>query len=209
MLPANLEREIESAAQIRNLQKRVRRLETLPLITGAGCLTLLEDITLAVSASSITFSSISQAHRHLWLWINAGVVVDSTPFHMQMTFNGDTAANYRYSRIRHVGTAHSAGGGTGVANYIELEIPSSSDVESVSGHEINIYDYTSIVKEKVATWKAWELSGASQEVPASVGVGIGGGHWRTETSAISSITITKGGGGDFAINSQFSLYGLC
>lgn len=206
---------IEAAALIRNLQARVRRLETLEDPAG-GCLTLIEDIKLIASATSITFSSIPQTYRHLWLWINSSVVIGSgNASSMRMTYNGDNGLNYRYFFIRHIGIVPVASGGVGSTNFIALETPGAAFTGSdpiFNGMELNIYDYTSTAKEKSCTWKSWIYLTATggEGPPATTSVALGGGHYKTEGSAITSITVSKGAvGGDLGIGSQFTLYGLC
>jgi hypothetical protein len=206
LLPADLEREIEAAALIRNLQQRVRRLETLEG-AGAGCLTLIEDQLLAAAASSVTFSSIPATFKHLWLWINAiADGVGNTDF-IRLTFNADSGANYSYTRIRHVLSVHSSAQALSGASHIQLETPSQSGL-SRSGQEINIYDYLNASYWKTVTWKSVQFAGAGEEVPSSVHQSHGGGQWLA-TSPITSLELDKGAFADFGAGSRFTLYGLC
>ena len=212
MLPANLQREIEAAALIRNLQTRVRRLETLENQEGtAGCLTLIEDQLLAAPAASIAFSSISQTHKHLWLWITAITEADQNGDFIRLTYNGDSGANYGYTRIRHVGTAQSAASAASGASFIQLETPSANRASgnlSRGGQEINVYDYASTTYWKSATWKSLQMASAGSEVPSAIHQSHGGGLWLS-AAAITSIGLNAGGLGDFDAGSRFMLYGLC
>lgn len=212
MLPASLEREISAAAQIRGLQARVARLETLENQEGtAGCLTLIEDQLLASPAASVTFSAIPQIHNHLWLWITAIAEVDENSDFIRLTFNGDTAGNYGYTRIRHVSNTPNSSAVASGASFIQLETASANPgITNLSraAQEVNIYDYVSATHWKSTTWKSLQMASAGGEVPGTIHQSNGGGFWKS-TTTITSLGLDAGILSDFAAGSRFTLYGLC
>jgi hypothetical protein len=148
--------------------------------------------------SSITFSSIPSTYTHLQIraftgtatyWSNAGY----------LAFNGDTTtSNYNDHAIY--------GSGASVASYYDSTNQGLFYLgKSTSGFDaavIDILDYTNTNKYKVSrSLFGYDVNGATGYV------GLASGLWRN-TAAISSITITAGGAGDFAQYSQFALYGI-
>ena len=152
----------------------------------------------AGGTSSITFSSIPQGYTHLQIraftgtatyWSNAGYV----------HFNGDTTtSNYNEHAI--YGSGASAG-----AYYTSSNQGLFYLGKSTSGFDaavIDILDYTNTSKNKVSrSLFGYDVNGATGYV------GLISGLWRN-TAAVTSITITAGGIGDFAQYSQFALYGI-
>ena len=90
MLPV----EEQMAAKIRVLERKVARLETLE---DTGCLALIED-KLPSGVLSVSFDSIPQTYKHLWLWIRAEAD-DGLGITLAMTFNNDSGAVYDWERM--------------------------------------------------------------------------------------------------------------
>ena len=148
--------------------------------------------------SSITFSSIPQGYTHLQIraftgtatyWSNAGYV----------HFNGDsTTSNYN----EHVLYGSGASAGSYYTSPNQGLFYLGKSTSGFDAAVVDILDYTSISKYKVSrSLFGYDVNGATGYI------GLASGLWRN-TAAVSSITITAGGAGDFAQYSQFALYGI-
>lgn len=192
MLPANLEREIQAAVAIRDLQSRVRRLETLEEPSGTGCLFLIEDVAPTIDTTSVEFTSIPQTYKHLWLLL--AVTDNDTNIQMFMSFNG-LANKHDWELMS--GTTISSDtndsrivlGGTGGGGWV--------------AHEINILDYVRPASGTRVLWKGASTGGAPGDTIFQ------GGAILTTQVAVTSIKIETSTGGFLANQTRFTLYGLC
>jgi hypothetical protein len=152
----------------------------------------------AGGVSSITFSSIPSTYTHLQIraltgtatyWSNAAY----------MYFNGDTtASNYNEHALY-------GSGATASSYYTSTNQSLFYLGKSTSGFDgaiIDILDYTNTSKYTVSrSLFGYDVNGATGYI------GLASGLWRN-TAAVTSITVTAGGLGDFAQYSQFALYGI-
>ena len=152
----------------------------------------------AGGTSSITFSSIPSTYTHLQIraFTGTGVYFSNAAY---MYFNGDTtASNYNEHVIY-------GSGASAAAYYTSTNQALFYLGKSTGGFDaaiIDILDYTNTGKNKVSrSLFGYDVNGATGYI------GLASGLWRN-TAAVTSITVTAGGLGDFAQYSQFALYGI-
>lgn len=152
------------------------------------------------AASSITFSSIPSTYKHLQI---RGISRNTAAADdMILRFNSDSGSNYAWHVIRGNGSAATATNGAPTTAIEQgIMIYSGQLANAFSVNIIDVVDYADTSKFK--TLKV--LNGS--ELNGSGAVTIGSGVWRS-TSAVSTVVLTMGGGGNFAQYSHFGLYGI-
>lgn len=152
----------------------------------------LANVTLASSASSVSFSSISQAYRDLVLVVTGKTTAAGAWFICQ--FNGDTATNYNY--VSMYGNGSTATSLTEIGNnYIYL---ASYDGTNASTAVANIMDYSATNKHKTVLIRG-NNSGDRAEARAS--------RWAS-TSAITSVVIKNADATNILTGTTLALYGI-
>lgn len=148
--------------------------------------TLLDSVTLASSAASVTFSSIDQSYGDLRLVASgvAGVNIIKT------NVNGDYAGNYYHVTAGGNGTGTGSGSGSGT--YFVFHYYGSDDL-----YQIDFFDYSATDKHK---------SALSRLSDAGASVSMSANRWAS-TAAITSITMTASTG-TFSAGATFHLYGI-
>ena len=148
--------------------------------------------------ASITFSSIPQTYKHLQLRI-LGSDDGAGSEYGNMTFNGDTAANYSSHQLFGDGSSAQANGFTN-NNQIYLHRISGSITNTFGAIIVDIYDYANTSKYKTVR----ELGG--YDANGSGRISFSSGLW-FNTNAITSITATTGGS-KWLQYTSFALYGI-
>jgi len=157
-------------------------------------------------SSSISFTSIPSTYTHLELRVIAQSAIGSGSGGGQyfMNFNSDTGTNYtRHDLVGDGTSASSAGFATGTYNYVPIQrgyyTASASNI--FSGHIVSILDYTNTNKNKtVRNFGGFDANGSGEMYLSS-------SLW-TNTSAITSISITAISSNLFRQYSSFALYGI-
>ena len=153
---------------------------------------LLDSTTLGSSASSVTFSSISQDYRDLIVVTQAIPVATNTP---SMIFNSDTGENYHAVIMRGNGSTASSLTRSPRA-YLTV-----NGIETLFGNEflmtVHIMDYSATDKHKSTLSRAGRASGGTTAVA---------GRWAS-TSAITSVTLNTLAG-EYAAGTTVYLYGI-
>lgn len=157
-----------------------------------GTYTLINSTTLSSNQSSITFSSIPSTFTDLILVTN-GKMSAGSALNNKMTFNSDTATNYSRTYVYGDGSSAFSGRDSSQDNLGFIYWSSTNPSTTI----IQIMDYSNTTTYKTA------LARTSESGVAAAYVGL----WRS-TSAITSITITRGSTNDFASGSTFKLYGI-
>jgi hypothetical protein len=167
--------------------------------------TSYESIATAVgtgSAGTITFSSIPSTYKHLQIraLVKDTYTASDGAQDAWIQFNGDTASNYSYHRIRGNGTAASSSG-VGTNTVMGENICLTYGTTTNYGVSVvDILDYANTSKYKtVRSLNGGDLNGSGF-------IKLASGCWRS-TSAITSITF----GGyitAFTTGTQFALYGI-
>lgn len=152
---------------------------------------LLNQVTLAASASSVTFSSIPQNYSDFTL-VFSGTA--SQRAELGIRINSDSGTNYPYVIMRGNGTSVST-----AASTVETYMFSSGRVDSGQSTQIiQFMDYSATDKHKTLLWRD---SAAQEYVTACAG------RW-ANTNAISRIDLSFPFGGTFNSGCTFSLYGV-
>ena len=148
--------------------------------------TPLATVTLAGTASSVTFSSIPATYRDLILVTNA--TAGNNAF---IRYNGDSGANYTGVRI--YGSGSSAASDTSDVNTIN-----TGDLINNQVAIVQIMDYSATDKHKTSLTRITN--------PTAF-VGANAFRW-ANTAAITSVGLHPAGVNTFAIGSTFNLYGV-
>jgi len=178
-------------------------------ISQPAAMDAIGSITVASSATSITFSSIPQTYTHLQIRgiskTNYGGGYDAN----FIQFNGDTStSNYVWHRLAGDGSSASAAyGATGTADsairFMDTTTTGGTSSPIFGAAIVDILDYTSTTKTKTVR----SLGGYDQN--GSGHINFGSGLWLTSNAAITSITITDmSNNGSFQQYSTFALYGI-
>jgi len=151
---------------------------------------LLESVTLATAASSVTFSSIDGGYGDLVL------VVDkpSGGRRVSLGFNGDTGSNYANVSMNGNGSATNSYSATQAYVWANLY---SSGGDNASLVTFQIMDYSATDKHKSVLVRAGG---------AGFLVGAQAARW-ANTAAITSLEVT-GSTNSYPVGSTFNLYGV-
>jgi hypothetical protein len=175
----------------------------------SGAYDSIATTTLATATATITFSSIPATYTHLQLRGIARTSVGGNSDFVVVRFNSDSGANYS----RHAVV------GPGGSIYLEAAANATSvrfDPAAASGATTNVFgvgivdilDYADTSKYKTTrNLSGFDNNGAGTNAWDKGFVQSAGGNWRS-TSAVSTITLTSGNGGNFAQYTQFALYGI-
>jgi hypothetical protein len=157
--------------------------------------TLIDSVTLTSSASSVTFSSITQSYRDLVLVCNSrSLYTANNVDDFVVEFNGDTGSNYSTVLMTGYGAANSETATNARVGYLQT---SSSGNTSLGTQIAQISDYAQTDKHKT-------FLGRTSSTDHSAATAA---RW-ANTAAITSIKVFGIRGSSFAINSTFNLYGI-
>ena len=149
--------------------------------------------TLGSTATSITFSSISSGYTDLRL---AFTRIGGTGSQAIVYFNGTTGTtNYSYTTLYGSGSGTGSFGGANVAAVV-LHVSGGTNVF----YPIDIFSYAGSTFKTVLT-EVNEDNNGSGYVGRTVGL------WRS-TSAITSITLSANGSGNWGVGTTATLYGI-
>ena len=163
-------------------------------------------VTVSSAVSSVSFSSIPSTYKHLQIRGIARSANSATAEQGKLQMNGDTSAsNYAFHSLKGNGSTASAEGyGTGVVAGVAgvFRITANTAGSNIFGVTVvDILDYTNTNKYKTVRI----LTGQDQN--GSGDIQFNSGLW-LNTSAVTSLTLTMQGSGNFMEYSQFALYGI-
>lgn len=167
---------------------------------------LIASNTLGSSAASVTFSSIPATYTDLVLKcsIRDGYVSGSNPNAFQtqfLRFNSSSVAQYSRTLIYSDGsTAYSDRGTGNTSLYLQYGDSDGATANTFSNGELYIPNYNSSTNKPTSWFNAHENNSATAYINAHANL------W-SNTSAITSITITNGAG-ELKTGSTFWLYGI-
>ena len=169
----------------------------------AGAFDALGSVTVGAGGqSSITFSAIPQTYTHLQIRAIAretGAATGSDNFYLQ--FNNDIGSNYSWHFLYGSGSAAGVGSAASATYATGNGMAAGGDLANAYGASIiDILDYANIYKNKTTR----SLTG--DDLNGSGYIQFVSGNWRS-TNAITSIVLAPQNN-SFAVNSQFSLYGI-
>lgn len=154
--------------------------------------------TTSGTPSTVVFNSIPSTFTDLVILGTARY--STTGDDVGIRFNSDTGNNYYWQQtvMNSSGSPVSNDGG-GATSYVR--VVNNMDTNYDTGFEINIFNYTSTLymKSVVSRWSSRQGS--------AMYWGSFGGGW-TPTQTVTSITLMKPNGGNFANDSIFTLIGI-
>lgn len=156
--------------------------------------------------STITISNIPQTYKHLQIrMLGRTNRTTYSSDYIKLVANNDTGANYANHQLVGTGSAASAAGTTGNTNAFIQRFSGNAIAANIFGVAVvDILDYANTNKYKTIR----NLGGIDENNVAGVGeIGLYSSLW-LNTSAISSITLSSGGGTLFSQYSSFALYGI-
>lgn len=162
---------------------------------------VIEHIEVASAASSITFSSIPQDYTDLYLVISArsdrsGTVDDP----LRISFNGSSS---NFTRLGLFGTGTLTPTQSASDNYLRIDLPAASSTSNVfCNASVTMPNYAS------SNYKSLSIDGVNENnTTNSYFQTIQATLW-SDTSAITSISLTPVNGPNLVANSSFTLYGI-
>lgn len=178
----------------------------------AGAYDALATVTVpSGGAASISFAGIPSGYKHLQIRVSAasdrsGYVVNN----YKMTFNGDTASNYRSHWIQGgYGTTPTAeASASGPEGFIYMPTGTTSAASNVfTGMVIDVLDYANTNKNKTSrNLMGYDVNGTAGTGSYGGAISLTSGLWQS-TSAITSITLAPESF-SWIQHSSFSLYGI-
>jgi hypothetical protein len=161
-------------------------------------MTLISSQTLVSSASSVTFSSITQTYTDLKIAFSARADTANTQVNLNLAFNGSTSS---FSGQLMYGDGASTGSGSRSDNLNIALVPASTATSNTFGNsEIYIPNYTS------GTNKSYSVESVSETNGTNAYAQLFAGLWNS-SSNITQVTIAPVSG-NFIANSTFTLYGI-
>lgn len=159
-------------------------------------MTLIQSQTLGADAASITFSSIPQTYKTLFVVMSLRGTSSRNLF---IQFNG-SATGFTWRQLQ--GTGATVASYNGATNqYAIPDMPNSTDTASTFGSaELMIPNYSGSAN------KAYSGNGVTESNAATAYQELVAGLW-SNTAAITSFTVLPTSG-NLATNSSMSLYGI-
>ena len=163
--------------------------------------TLIQTVTLTTGQANITFSSIPATFDDLIIRTSIRGNDGLNDANIEMRFNGSTS---NYSSRLLFGTGSSANSATGASNRIQWasNVPSTGATANTFGSgEIYIPNYRLSSAKSVSITAVGEnnATGSRQDLNAAL--------WN-DSAAITSIVLFQENGGNMAVGSSVSLYGV-
>ena len=159
---------------------------------------LISAQTLTSAASSVTFSSIPQTFTDLKILISTRCSINQTG--INITVNG-SSTSYSNRRLYSDGSTAYSDAPSNTAWLMFGVNDSSFTSNTFSNAELYIPNYTS------SNYKTIYTDGITENNASAVIYGLTGSLW-SNTSAITSVTLTGGSSSDFIAGSSFYLYGI-
>jgi hypothetical protein len=162
---------------------------------GVSAFTPLANITVSSQVTSVTFSSISQNYRDLFIVVRT--IASANYQGLGMKFNGDSSSIYSDVFIRNDPSSFSG------STYPQHNLYSSgSSTNDLTLAIVNVFDYSATDKHKSSITKSGNTLGTMETSGAMA-------HRWPNTSAITSVTILASGYTQpFAVGTTISLYGV-
>lgn len=141
--------------------------------------TPLANITLGSSATSVTFSSISQAYRDLILQYDG---TGSSAAYVRFRVNSDTGTNYSYVQM----AGYSGGTFSSASTTVDFIQPTYSEASQKTSGTIQFMDYSATDKHKTFLTRVMGYD-------AGLSTWANAGRW-ANTAAVTGITFYRSAG---------------
>lgn len=170
---------------------------------GGAAFELISTSLLSTTTSSVTFSSLPAAYKHLQIRITGRFTAAAFQNTVTLRFNSDSGVNYSSHYLRANGSAASSAAAANANQITAGYMPSANETASTYGSMIiDLLDFNNTNKNK--TIRA--LSGRT--FGTSAWIDLYSGYWAS-TSAITSILVSDLiGSASFASGTRISLYGI-
>lgn len=167
---------------------------------GPVAMELISSQFISTNTASVTFSSIPSTYTHLQIRFTGRASQSGSTVSLNMTLNGDNAANYSWHVLQGNSTTLSSSNTTSTNSMFVGQIPLATATSGSFGFGvIDLLDYTNVNKYKTIRALNGEIDGSPNVQQAS-------GNWRS-TAAVTSLTLAAGVGQQVS-GSRFSLYGI-
>jgi len=154
----------------------------------------------STSQTTVTFSSIPSTYKHLQVRFMAKGNFAANYYSTAMRFNSDSGSNYSYHALSGNGSSVSASGSYPQAN-VFFTVAGTNPTNIFGIGVIDILDYANTNKYKtVRTLNGIDTNGDGV-------VRLESSVW-SNTAAITNISFTTAGYGDWLQYSSFALYGI-
>jgi hypothetical protein len=164
---------------------------------GVSAWTPLANITLGSATTTVTFSSISSAHRDLVLIVRGG---NSSSNYYQVRFNGDSSGSYNWLSMFRQGSSSIFSNGAANATRILFGINGNSSALGSSIGRLEIFDYATTNKHKQVILRNDDIDNNSTgELTA---------YRYAQTTAITSIEIVATSSTTMPTGTTIALYGV-
>jgi hypothetical protein len=156
--------------------------------------------TLGSAQASVSFSSFS-GYTDLYVMC-VGQNATQNGWEAYIRFNGDGNSNYSFTYMGGNGTTASSSRGTSTTFIPTAGLASWTTVANSPGiYSFNVMNYANTTTYKTTIGRSGYASGTYASTDTVVGL------WR-DTAAITSMSLTVGNSGTFAIGTTFTLYGI-
>lgn len=164
----------------------------------------LAETRLTSNTATVTFSGISQSYTDLQLVISGKLNNAAQQTGFYIWYNGVNTTTYSDTFMQGAGTAVGSGRETNNVAAITVQTPSNAtSPSSIFGNaEVYIPNYANS-----SNFKTWLASGVTENNSNTAYQNITAGLWRS-TAAITSISVSSFGNGDWLTSSSFTLYGI-
>lgn len=175
---------------------------------GTAGLTLITDTLISGSAAAtIDFTSIPGTYKHLQVRGQVRADTSASNDRLRVRLNADsTTAHYAWDEADNYAAGTTQGSESASDTAISSAyIPANTAPANAAGDfVIDIQNYAGTVFDKtVLTAYVCRLATGS----GGINVGRAGGYWLS-TAAVTEVTLSLAGGGNFIIGSRVSLYGV-
>jgi hypothetical protein len=163
----------------------------------ANTYTLIQTISVTSNTASVTFSSIPQTYTDLLVKLSVRTTAIANAWSVLVSYNG-SSSNFVGQRLYGTGSSVASGGS---GNYVTAATGTLSTSLIFSNGEFYIPKYTS------SLFKPFMSDDASENNGTEAYANLTQVLW-SDTSAISSITLTSASPETLLSGSQFYLYGI-
>ena len=204
----------EIAARVLQLEAEIARLEVLEAptpVAGGGAITHLETQVLGAASAPVTFTSISQAYKHLLFVLSTRSSTAGEDDVMYWYPNNVGLSNAAYhSYVSRWGGSPKVSQNVNLASLLGCNWINGNGAPTgyFTPGTLWIFNYTSIARNRVGRGQwATGKDDSAPDIEAQEGVMCS--LWTNVASAISRVDFdTQGSAWNFMIGSTFSLYGV-
>lgn len=169
----------------------------------ANTFTFIQNYILTSNQTTVTFGSIPATYTDLKLVISGRLNNAASTTGFYIFFNNSNTAVYSDTYIQGSGTAVGGSRETNNVAAYQTQVNANASTGSMFGSvDIYIPNYANTSYNK-----SWVTAGVTENNAATSYQNLTAGLWRN-TAAISSISVSSYGNGDWLTNSSFTLYGI-